>query len=489
MILDTNQILTLITNFVKSKNPQVDVQPGTDLYDVVFQTNATVVRALFEAIQTLQNNQAITTTVGKDLDLIAKNYNVTRRPSTYSTGQITFYATDFSQDILIPINTVVSTAGNNVTPPIRFVTTQSAGMSLVNKATYFDSTALRYQVKANIISTNPGSGSNVDALIVSQLVGSISGIQGVINDNPITGATDQETDVSVQQRCLQSFVSSAVGTLYGYGKLLTDTFPEVLDVNAVGPFDAGAIRPTGVDLFTLVSEATITGNEIQTTESFQFVSGNPSYIPIQRPVLSIDKVSGTVLGSPWTFIPYPDTSADYKFVKDTTGANATSTSSADQLIWLSGIKPDNLTNVLVTYTYNNEVQKLQTFMNQSQNKVVGASALIKTGFKANVTMTLTVVLFPTADPVSARTKVTNAINQYLNSFVFGETLELSDLILVAQSGTFTDYVITEVDYVLFNQTDIWYDVPDLLISHVTMTNDSLTVSAYQYLRPYSIVIQ
>lgn len=487
-ILSVSQILSLITNFVKAKNPQADIQPGTDIYDLLFSTNAQTVRVLFEAIQTLQNNQAITTTTGKDLDLIAKNYNVTRRPASYATGQVSFFATDFSADIFIPSNTIISTKGNNVTPPIRFLTTQSAGMSISNKAIYFDSTALRYQVKANIIAEIAGISSNVDALILSQMVTSVSGIQGVVNDNPVTGGTDQETDVSVQQRCLQSFVAGNVGTLFGYKKLLTDNFNEVLDVNAIGPFDVGAIRPTGVDIFTLLSEATITGNEIQTTESFVYNTGDPGYTLLKRPVISVDAVDGTALGTTRSFIPYPIVNADFQFIKDTTGANATSVQSADKIIWLpAGIKPDTASSVLITYTYNNEVQVLQDFMDSDQNKVVGASALVKTGFKANLTMSLTVVLFPTADPTSARTKVSNAINQYLNSFVFGQSLEMSDLLLVAQLGTFTDFVITEVDYVVFDPATISANIPDLSQT-ISMINDTLTVSGNQYLRPFSITI-
>ncbi len=486
-ILNVNQILTLITNFIKAKNPQADIQPGTDIYDLIFQTNAQTVRVLFETIQTLQNNQSLATTTGKDLDLIAKNYNVTRRPATYATGQVTFYATDFSADIFIPINTIVSTRGNNVTPPITFLTTQSAGMSLSNKAIYFDSTALRYQVKANVISASPGIGSNVDAQIVNQLVSAVSGIQGVVNDNPILGGTDQETDVSVQQRCLQSFVSSSVGTLYGYSKLITDNFNEVLDVNAIGPFDQGAIRTDGVDVLTLLSEATVSGNELQVTEAFVYNTGDPGYTPVNRPVLSIDAIDGTALGVLRAFIPYPNPSPDFQFIKDTTGAYATSIQSADKMVWLSGIKPDTASTVYITYTYNKEVQTLQNFMNEDQNKVVGANVLIKTGFVANLTLSLTVVLFSTADPTLARAKVTNAITQYLDTFSFGQSLEMSDLLLVAQLGTFTDYVITEVDYVIFDPNLISAYVPDLGTT-INMINDTLTVPKDQYLRPYSITI-
>jgi hypothetical protein len=126
-------------------------------------------------------------------------------------------------------------------------------------------------------------------------------------------------------------------------------------------------------------------------------------------------------------------------------------------------------------------------MNLDENKVVGASALIKLGQLVNLTMSLTVVLFPTADPVSARAKVSAAINQYLATFTFGKNLEMSDLLLVAQLGTFSDQVISEVDYVVFDQNNISGYVPDSGQT-INMVNDVLTVSGNQYIRPYSITI-
>jgi hypothetical protein len=126
-------------------------------------------------------------------------------------------------------------------------------------------------------------------------------------------------------------------------------------------------------------------------------------------------------------------------------------------------------------------------MNLDENKVVGASALIKLGSEALVTLSLTVVLFPTADPTSARAKVSAAINQYLNSFLFGEALELSDLILVAQLGTFSDQVISEVDYVVIDPTLITAYVSDTAQT-ITMSNDVLSVGINQYIRPGTITI-
>lgn len=481
-ILDVFQMVTQLQNFIKAKNPQVDIQPGTDLYDLLFLTNAQAARSLFEAINTLQLNQSLSTTTGTDLDLIAKNYNITRRPATYATGEVTFYATSFSTDILIPSGTIVSTAGTNVTPPIRFLTTKSVGMDVVNKAIYYDSTATRYQVTTPIIAESAGISSNVDTQIINQIVSPVANISGVVNNTPTIDGTAQETDAQLQQRCLQAFVVGSVGTLYGYRKLLTDNYTQVLDVKSIGPFDTGAIRTDGVDTFVILSSTSSAGNSIQTSETFVFNTGDTGYVPVNRPVITIDTVYGTATGAVRTFIPYPNAFPDYKYVKDTTGAYAMSVQSADKLLWLSGIKPDTNSSVLITYTYNSLVQTMQTFMNRDENKVVGANALVKLGFIAQTYITLSVKYFSTVtDTGAAQTKVAAAITQYLSSFTFGQQLDLSDLIVVVQTGAFTDYTITEVDYVVFNTAQMYAIVPDLGYT-LPMVNDVIIVSANQYIR-------
>ena len=487
-ILSVSEILTYIQTFIKAKHPQVDVTPGSDLYDLLFYSSAQVARRVFEEIEKVQNNQSVLSAESDALDLLAKNYNVTRRSASYATGEVTFYTPSFTSDITIPANTIVGTRGTNLTPSIRFRTVKSAGMSVANKSIYYDSTAVRYQVDVSVTSELAGTIGNVDSQGISEVISSVPNITGVVNNAPTSGGTESESNASIRQRCLQAFTVSNIGTIYGYRKLLTDNFEEVADVTATGPFDANAIRQTGVDVFVIVSDIDMEENLVQTTESFTFTTGDPGYTPVYRPAISIDTLLGTSLGVIRTFIPYPQVDADFQFIRDYTGERALSVESADRFEWMPlGIMPTSGTLVHITYTYNQKVQDLQEFMDLDENKVVGADALVKTGLKASTYLTLTVSYFPNVDTVSEKQKVISALTQYLSEFKFGEDLELSDLVIVAQTGTWTDFKITGVDYVVFAESQCYVYIEEKDATRY-MSNGVINILINEYVRTGAITI-
>lgn len=485
--LSVASMLEYITSFIKAKYPTVDVQPGTDIYDVVFYASSQIARRVSDDIDSLQKNQSVMTTSSTDLDLVSRNYNKLRRPATYATGNVIFYTSSFSSDVLVPVNTIVSTAGTNTTPPIRFKTLKSVGMSVANKVTYYDSTALRYQVSTTIQAEVAGTSGNIDTQVISELVSTISGIDGVINEVPTTGGTEEETDASLRQRCLESFISSNIGTVYGYKKLITDEYLEVLDVKAIGPFDIDSFRDTGVDVFTIISEQDSVTNEVQFTETFTYNNGDIGYTSLYRPVITVDTLFGTSGGTTRTFIPYPNVDADYQFLRDYTGERAMSTGSADRIVWLSGIKPNNGSIVSITYTYNDKVRQIQEYLDIEENKVVGADALIKLGLEAKAYLRLSLGYFPGVDKEAAKTKVSSALSEFLSTYAFGEQLELSDLEIVAQIGKWTSYNITEIDYVVFDTTNSYVSIPEISLTKY-FVNGVIDISINQYVRFGSVTI-
>jgi hypothetical protein len=152
-----------------------------------------------------------------------------------------------------------------------------------------------------------------------------------------------------------------------------------------------------------------------------------------------------------------------------------------------GITPTSGSLVHITYTYDQKVQDLQTFMNLDENKVVGADALIKTGLRAQTYLTLTISYFPNVDTVSEKQKVISALSQFLSEFKFGEDLELSDLVIVAQTGTWTDYKVTGVDYVVFSEAQCYVYIKERNETRY-MTNGIIGISINEYVRTGSITV-
>ena len=113
-------------------------------------------------------------------------------------------------------------------------------------------------------------------------------------------------------------------------------------------------------------------------------------------------------------------------------------------------RPNIGDTVEITYLYNTDINTLQTYSDQTTTSVVGADVLIKNGYQAKFYLDLVINIFSQYDFATVKTKVENALIQYISSLRLGDDLQLSDLIVVAQTGLGTDYTIVEVDSIDIN---------------------------------------
>jgi len=541
-ILNTNSILSYIQDFIKAKNPKADIQPGSDLYDLILHGNAQTASKIFEELSNIENLQSIFTTFGDDLDLVSRNYNLVRKSPTFSTGYITFFTTSFTADIIIPNNSVVSTKGTAGLSGITFRTIGNYSMLLADKANYFNAQQGRYEITIPISSAVPGTLANANSKTISVAQTTISEIDGVVNYNPTTGGTDGEDDESLQQRCALSWVVSSIGTRDGYAKLLLDR-DEVSDAYSVGPFDTDSVRPGGgVDVYCITTSALT-----DSVESLEYA--DDTYTPLtSQPVVDIIKVENLTLGyslvnnvsytfnkqvdnpfsgsnvsdsttsridwvSPWSGVvlegdisnpkgtfTYTNldnprkitvTSADaYKNARITfltgsanPGETRTVTSfSYDSENDVATFTTNNFTNAIafndpftisprpnygdnisIQYTYNEDIDNLQQYIEQSSRNVIGSNILIKNGYRGKLYLNLNIKLFSGYNFTTVKNKVENALVQYISTLKLGDDVQLSDLTVVAQTGYGTNYTIIEVDYVDFS-----VDATD---SYITRWND------------------
>lgn len=526
-ILNTNNILTYIQNFIKAKNPQIDIQPGTDLYDLIMWGNAQTVAKNFEELQNIENLQSIFTTFGSTLDLVAKNYNISRKKSVASIGEVTLFTNTFSTDIIIPDGTLVSTKGTIGETGTVFKTIGAATMLFNVKSTYFNYTTGRYEIDIPVQCTIAGITGNIDSDAISVVQTPVSQIQGVINVGAVTGGTNVESDGELQERCALSWVVSTIGTKDGYKKTLLDNREEVRDVLAIGPFETESVRE-GTDVYVITSSAAIIY-----TQTFNYDGGNYTILNNQ-PVLElnsvIDTVSSTMIegvsyrfnkqfasinanssivdatnnrvdwieslidatvatGSTTNIFTYANTS-NYITVKTddaylntrvtftfgglsgvrTVIAFSYDTTTDIATFTLSGasgtIVPGNIFTldphpnlgdpISITYKYNADISDLQSYMEQDTTNVIGSDILIKNGLKGKFTLSLTLNLFSGYDFNTVKTKVESAIAQYMTNLKLGNSLQLSDLTVVTQTGQGTDYIITEVDYITIDETNTYF---------------------------------
>ena len=122
---------------------------------------------------------------GTFLDGHAKSRNMTRRPATAATGEITITG---NVGLVIPTGSLFSTAAVGTSPSVDYATDVSATIPTEGSVT----------VPVTCVST--GSGGNTLANTIILVTSKFTGITSVTNEDAITGGTDVETDESLRAR-------------------------------------------------------------------------------------------------------------------------------------------------------------------------------------------------------------------------------------------------------------------------------------------------
>lgn len=122
---------------------------------------------------------------GTYLDGHAKSRNMTRRPATAATGEITITG---KAGLVIPTGSLFSTAAVNDEPSMDYATEVSATIPTEGSVT----------IPVTCVST--GSGGNTLANTIILVTSKLTGIASVTNEAAITGGTDEETDESLRAR-------------------------------------------------------------------------------------------------------------------------------------------------------------------------------------------------------------------------------------------------------------------------------------------------
>ena len=122
---------------------------------------------------------------GRWLDYHAYDCGLSRRPPTYSYGDIEVTTTE---SVTFPAGTVFSVPSENSVPAISFETVESASIEGAG--------TLTIRVKA----VDSGTGSNVPRDSITIMKNPIRGVEKITNPAPTTGGTLAEDDESLRQR-------------------------------------------------------------------------------------------------------------------------------------------------------------------------------------------------------------------------------------------------------------------------------------------------
>jgi hypothetical protein len=250
-------------DYFRLAQPNLDTKPGTVARDLMIEAPASYVGLLYDELSSVSSQQSLRTVVGSDLDKLAKNYGLTRRQSTSSTG--TVLLTFSSIGATITIN-----SGDQVFSTSRISFTVNNGIAVSpSQLNFYRSIASKfsdqlttagitdqYAVQVTVTATSAGSAGNIGLYAIDS--SNSAGVSNATNVVAFAGGTDQESDAAFRNRILSSFSGASVGTALGYLNVALGT-TGVSDAYVVQPGDVlmtrdGTVVETIGGVPTIVSE-------------------------------------------------------------------------------------------------------------------------------------------------------------------------------------------------------------------------------------------
>lgn len=444
-----------LMDFMLSRNPNIDVKPGSGVRDVVIDPVAFVLVRLWEQLYQVKMAQSIITASGVDLDHLVANYFINRKQAIRATGKVDFIRhTPPTTDILIPQGTLVSTVGDIANEARYYRTTEQAIMDTDTQPDEFG----LYRVSVNVEALIPGSVGNVKAHMVTTIPTGLPGIVEVDNKAPITGGVDEESDNELKRRVISQVWASATGTAAAY-KARALEVSRVIDVNVVGPGEPLMERDEGlggkVDIY-------VRGENIL-TEEFTFKKEDDGDVLLPRnPVRSIDSVSGSVSG----IIP----SEEYSLKKDS-GNTSGSVNASDSLSW--NITPNKYDgeDITVIYSVNDLIREVQEFI--EPRRVITSDVLVRESTAVPLFVNIRLAVLAGYEKDDIEEKVKEAITSLINSSKLSITK--ADLIRTVQNIQGIGYVNTSETSIIRDvdpedrmdlQKNQYFDVGEITISYM-----------------------
>lgn len=404
-----NEIVQNIANYILSKRDDIDVKPASLISDVVIEPVASQIEQVYFRIYNIALSLSVLTATESQLDMLAQNVGLTRRPAVKATGFVTFYRNqpDPSNDYIIPLGTRVSTVGYYTQPPIYYKTTEEVILL-----------AGETEVLAPVECETAGTIGNVLANKITVINTPVNGITGVRNDDDFTNGLETETDTDFRKRIIET----ALGNDSGTEASIKRTAYEVLGVESVFVALASGTTPTSRGLGKV--DVYIKGSNLQSaTDYIVYSSGTNDYILVYQPVKDIIEVKGTVSGSPYTFVENTDYQlGDYE---DARGIHY------GIIHWLSGTRPDDGTLFSVQYTYNKVVRDVQLALEEVRWVTMDIWAL--EGTPQTINVTLTIYPYEGFDETTLVSQVEDALTDYINGLKLGDDIQIADLVYVVKS--------------------------------------------------------
>lgn len=244
-------IESYIVNTLREAHPDIDVSPGSVLYDLQV---APLISVLKPLIETINENELAMDFVNYgyledsvDNDVVAQkaenNYFISRRPGSKATGSVAFQVTEIPRNtkFIVPQGTLVSTDSG-----INFRTINTFEISSAEASSLYNYNTFVYDIPVPVEAEELGAEGNIEAKEITTINTPFnSRVTGVTNYTSFSGGADREETTAYLERIRDFYTNNFIGTEDGYRNLILENREEVEDMYIAGFRDKFMHRDKG----------------------------------------------------------------------------------------------------------------------------------------------------------------------------------------------------------------------------------------------------
>lgn len=400
------------------QNQPADTTPGTVNRDII-DTTGQQVSTTYSEIEQVRlpsslRNAGLVSEGG--LSQFGLNFDLVQSGAVEATGTIYFQKTTVPTTIVdFPAGTIVQTRPSTTGSSTKFVTLTATRLS---PSTTLNPANRKYEVSAPIIAVVAGADGNVGPGSINTLATPNRNIDSIVNKEATSGGTDVESNTDFATRILARTDTTDFGTKTGYISLVSEQFPDLLEVAVAGPGDTALVRRQ----FGNEADLYIIGASNSTFTDTITVSGASSDLLITHPVVSISSVVGVTNSG--VYVP----GVDVQFTKDTSAAYGGSIQAFDRLTWLSANRPGATQQIRATGLYDATVGMVQDYLDSDDVRFVTADVLAKAATRIGVVVTASATAFSGYDRTSLANTAQLAVINGLTNFTLGQSISQSDIV-------------------------------------------------------------
>lgn len=225
----TDNLIEFLEDKLTEFNPDIATGEGTSIRDLFIKPFSVIFQPIVDEILRIRQNlslEAGESLSEEDLDKLAANFFVTRKPGSKSTGVARLFFS-LPVDELVPQGTVFIASNG-----IRFLST--ADVTITSSGLQLNTFGDLFFQDVNVEAENTGVSGNIPASLLADIQASNTSITDITNPAAFTGGSETETNAELMTRLAIAITFRNLINDNGAKLILLEAFPRLIDILVVG---------------------------------------------------------------------------------------------------------------------------------------------------------------------------------------------------------------------------------------------------------------